>query len=352
MDRRLRARRSDKWTRHPSDVLPAWVAEMDFDLAPPIQEALIRAIELGDLGYIGNVDGLRDAFAGFMERRLGWTVGPVALVGDVMIGIQEVVRHVTEPGDGVVITPPCYPPYFAEIPRDLVEVPLLEDFSLDFDGLDRAFEEGSRVMVLCHPHNPTGRIAPPEELQRLASLADAWGVHVISDEIHAPLRFGEFTTWASITENGSVMTSASKAFNLPALKLAFVVGEVAAELPEDLQDHAGLLGVIAAEAAFREGDEWLDATIATIAANQAALPSLLPEGVTLAFPPAAGYLAWLDCRAAGLGDDPAQAFLERGRVALFPGPRFGAAGAGFARLNVGTTPELVEEAVRRLARAL
>jgi cystathionine beta-lyase len=336
-------------------VLPAWVAEMDFDLAPPIRDALIRAVELGDLGYIGDVDGLLAEFAGFMARRLGWTVGPVAVVGDVMVGIQEVVRHVTAPADAVVITPPCYPPYFVEIPhveRTVVEVPLQEDFSLDFDGLDRAFEQGARVLILCHPHNPTGRVAPRSELETLASLADARGVHVISDEIHAPLAFGDFATWANVSANGTVVTSASKAFNLPALKLAFVVGEVAGELSEELLDHAGLLGVFAAEAAFRDGDAWLDETIATIQANHALVARGLPAGVRVAFPPQAGYLTWLDCRAAGLGDDPAAAFLERGRVALFPGPRFGAPGAGHARLNVGTTPSLVEEALSRLGSAL
>jgi cystathionine beta-lyase len=228
-------------------------------------------------------------------------------------------------------------------------VPLLEDFSLDFDGLDRAFENGARAMVLCHPHNPTGRVAPVAELQRLASLADAWGVHVIADEIHAPLSFEAFTPWAKVSENGTVLTSASKAFNLPALKLAFVVGAVAEELPEELQDHAGLLGVFAAEAAFRDGDDWLDQTIATIRSNHALVRAGLPDGVWVAFPPQAGYLTWLDCRE--LGDDPAQIFLDRGRVALYPGLRFGAPGAGFARLNVGTTPELVEEALRRLSKA-
>jgi cystathionine beta-lyase len=351
MDSRLTARRSDKWTHYPPDVLPAWVAEMDFALAPPVHDALRRAIDLGDLGYIGNVDALLSAFTGFMERRLGWTPGPTALVCDVMVGIQEIVRRVSAPGEAVVLTPPCYPPYFAEIPRELVEVPLLEDFSLDFDGLDRAFAAGAKALVLCHPHNPTGRVAPVAELQRLASLADAWGVHVIADEIHGPLHFGEFTTWAQVSEHGSVLTSASKAFNLPALKLAFVVGSVAETLPEDLRDHAGLLGVLAAEAAFREGDVWLDETIATIRANHERVRDGLPDGVRVAYPPEAGYLTWLDCREAGLGDDPAEAFLERGRVALYPGLRFGAPGAGFARLNVGTTPELVDEALTRLARA-
>jgi cystathionine beta-lyase len=350
MDSRLASRRSDKWSRYPADVLPAWVAEMDFDLAPPVREVLVRAIELGDLGYIGKVDSLLSEFTAFMERRLAWTPGPTAIVCDVLVGIQEVLRQVTEPGDGVVISPPCYPPYFAELRRELVEVPLLEDFSLDFDGLDRAFAEGARAIVLCHPHNPTGRVAPVEELQRLASLADAWGVHVIADEIHGPLHFGEFTTWAKVSENGSVITSASKAFNLPALKLAFVVGAVAEELSEDLRDHAGLLGALASEAAFRDGDAWLDETIATIRSNHALVRGKLPEGVRVAYPPEAGYLTWLDCREAGLGDDPAAVFLERGRVALHPGPSFGA--AGFARLNVGTTPELVSEALTRLARAL
>jgi len=353
MDDQLRLRKSDKWSRYPPDVLPAWVAEMDFALAPPIREVLIRAIELGDLGYIGNTEGLRSEFAAFMQRRLNMTVGAVAIVGDVMIGIQEVVRHVTDPGEGVVITPPCYPPYFAEIPhveRTAVQVPLLEDFTLDFDRLDKAFEEGARAMILCNPQNPTGRVFKRDELERLANLADAWGVHVIADEIHAPLRFPgtEFISWANVSEHGSVVTSGSKAFNLPALKLAFVVGECADQLPEDLQDHAGHLGVLASEVAFREGDEWLDATIATIQANHALLPGLLPDGIRVACPPEAGYLTWLDCRS--LGEDPAGVFLERGRVALHPGPSFGA--PGYARLNVGTTPELVQEAVRRLARAL
>jgi cystathionine beta-lyase len=349
MDSRIASRRSEKWTKYPPDVLPAWVAEMDFEPAPCVVDALVRAIERGDLGYIGDVSGLLDAFAGFMERRLGWTVGDVAIVCDVMVGIQEVVRHV---GGPVVISPPCYPPYFAEIPREVVEVPLLEDFSLDFDGLDEAFAHGARALVLCHPHNPTGRVAPRSELERLASLADAWGVHVIADEIHAPLSFGEFTSWANVSENGSVLTSASKAFNLPALKLAFVVGDVATELPDHLRDHAGLLGVIASEAAFRDGDAWLDETIATIRSNHALVRDVLPADVRVAFSPQAGYLTWLDCRAAGLGDDPAAAFLERGRVALYSGLKFGAAGAGFVRLNVGTTPDVVEEAVRRLVRAL
>jgi len=351
VDDRLRQRRSEKWSAYPPDVLPAWVAEMDFDLAPPIREALHRAIDLGDLGYIGNVDGLLHELAGFMARRLNWEIDTerVALVSDVMVGLKELLAVLTEPGDGVVVCTPAYPPYFVDIPhigREVVDVPLLDDFGLDFDGLDRAFAGGAKVLLLCSPHNPSGRVYSREELVPIASLADAYGVHVIADEIHAPLTFGEFTPWLTVSENGAALTSASKAFNLPGLKLGFVIG--GPPLAFELRIHAGYAGVVAAEAAFRDGDAWLDETMAIIAANQARLPSLLPDGVRLAYPAQASYLAWLDCRS--VGDDPAAVFLERGRVALQPGGGFRA--PGYARLNVGTYPELMEEAFRRMAAAL
>ena len=270
-----------------------------------------------------------------------------------MVGIQELIRLLTEPGEGVILSTPCYPPYFREIPRPLVEVPLLAGGALDVEGIDAAFAAGARALLLCNPHNPTGRVAPRAELEAVAAVADDHGAWVIADEIHGPLTLPgeEFVPWLTVSSRGAALTSASKAFNLTALKLGLIVGEPARRLSPDLRDHAGYLGVIAAEAAFADGDEWLDETLATIAANHALLPSLLPAEI-VAVPAQASFLAWLDCRAAGLGDDPAAAFLERGRVALNRGLDFGAQGAGYARLNVGTRPELVEEAVRRLAAAL
>lgn len=350
----LLARGSEKWTKYPADVLPAFVAEMDFALAPPVRDALVRAVELGDLGYIGNVDGLVEAMYHFFDRRLAWDLEGqyIALVADVTVGLQELLRAHTQPGDGVIINPPAYPPYYREIPhtgRRVVEVPLLADFGVDLDGLDRAFGAGAKVLLLCSPHNPTGRVYAREELAAIAAVAEAHGALVIADEIHAPLTFGAtFTPWQHVAPGGAVLTSASKAFNVPGLKLGFVVGEAASALSEDLRDHAGYAGVVAAEAAFAEGDEWLDATIATIAANQRALPSLLPEGVRVAYPAEASYLAWLECDI----DDPAGRFLEHGRVALNPGVTFGAAYGRYTRLNVGTRPELVREAVSRMASAL
>ncbi|HEX6023844.1 MAG TPA: aminotransferase class I/II-fold pyridoxal phosphate-dependent enzyme [Solirubrobacter sp.] len=353
---RLLDRGSDKWTAYPPDVLPAWVAEMDFALAPPVKAVLVDAIERDDLGYVGRVEGMLEAFAGFASRRFSWTVDveQVALVTDVMVGLREVVRELTQPDDQVILNTPAYPPYFRELRRPLVEVPLLEDFALDIEGIDAAFARGARAMVLCNPHNPTGRISPRSELEALAAVADAHGAWIIADEIHAPLTLGgeTFVPWLTVAPHGVALTSASKAFNLTALKLGLAVGEPVERLSDDLRDHAGYLGVLAAEAAFRDGDEWLDETLALLRSNHSQLPSLLPEGVCVAVPAQASFLAWLDCRGAGLGDDPAAVFLERGRVALYSGLHFGAPGAGFARLNVGTTPELLEEAVSRVAAAL
>jgi cystathionine beta-lyase len=357
VDHRL-ARRSEKWSRYPEDVLPAFVAEMDFALADPVKAALHAAIDDDDLGYIGRIDGLLDAFTGFMARRLGWSVNPddVTLITDVMVGVEELLLELTAPGDGVIINPPVYPPYFTDVAharRRVVEVPLLASGALDVDGIADAFARGARALLLCNPHNPTGRVPTRDELTAIAAAADAHGAWVISDEIHGPLLLpGQtFVPWLTVSSRGGAVTSASKAFNLAGLKLAMIVTS-SVRLSAGLRDKAGYLGTIAAEAAFRDGDEWLDETLETIAANHARLPSLLPPGVTVALPPQASFLTWLDCRAAGLGDDPAAVFLQRGRVALETGLRFGVQGAGFARLNVGTTPELFEEAVRRLEAAL
>jgi cystathionine beta-lyase len=290
----------------------------------------------------------------FYDRRLGWNLEGqyIALVTDVMVGFKELLAAHTQPGDGVIITPPAYPPYFKDIPhvgRRVVEVPLDAGFGFDLEGLDRAFGEGAKALLLCSPHNPSGRVYTREELAAVAAVASEHGAFVVADEIHAPLTFGtEFISWQHVVPGGTVLTSASKAFNFPGLKLGFVVGEAASALPEGLQSHAGYAGVIAAEAAYAHGDEWLDETIATIAANQRALPELLPEGVRVAHPADASYLAWLECDF----DGPAERFLERGRVALNPGRDFGTRYERYVRLNVGTTPDVVREAVTRMASAL
>jgi cystathionine beta-lyase len=198
-----------------------------------------------------------------------------------------------------------------------------------------------------------------DELAAILDLADEHGAWVLSDEIHGPLARG-FTPILSLSDRAVALTSASKTFNLAGLKLGLIVtagGEArdrVARIAPEAHWRAGYLGAVAAEAAFREGDAWLDEVLDTLDANRVRLGELLAEHLPEVGyrPPEASFLAWLDCRALGLGDDPAQAFLERGRVALSRGLDFGAQGAGFARLNLGTDPERLEEAVMRMAAAL
>ncbi len=367
----LRARRSAKWTWYPEDVLPAWVAEMDFPLAPAVREALARAVEIDDAGYSSpDAAGLGDAFAGFARRRFGWEVDPaqVTPLNDVVSGLYDFVRVLSEPGDGVIINPPVYHPFFpviTETGRTVVEVPLSDGRELDLDALAEAFAAGNRVLILCNPHNPTGTVLKREQLARIAETAAEYDGWVLADEIHAPMVFPgaehvPFTTVSdAAAERGIVLTSASKAFNTAGLKCAVAVtasktaAAQVARLPE-IAKHCGHLGVLASVAAWSSSDAWLDEVIAVLDSNRRLLADLLAEQLPQVGyePPAAGYLAWLDCRELGLGDDPSAAFLERGRVALSPGPQFGTGGAGFARLNFATSPELVTEAVRRVAAAL
>jgi cystathionine beta-lyase len=363
----LRARRSAKWRRYPPDVLPAWVAEMDFPLAPPVQATLAAAVERGDTGY-AFAGELAEAFAGFAAARFGWTVDPARtfLFADVMSGVAELVRTLTAPGDGVVVNPPVYTPFFTtlrELGRAVVEVPLTAGRRLDLDRIDAAFAGGARALLLCNPHNPTGTVVAREELAALAELADRHGAIVVSDEVHAPLTLpgATHTPYLEVgAQNGIALVSASKAFNLAGLKCALGVAGSArmaaalARVPAHVSYHAGHLGVLASIAAFREGGPWLDALVAHLDRQRERLAELVRSelpGVALVRPQA-GYLAWLDCRGLRLGDDPAAVFLERGRVALSPGPPFGEQGRGFARLNFGTSGELLAEAVRRIRAAI
>lgn len=364
-------RRSAKWSAYPDDVLAAWVAEMDFALAPPIAEVLTDAIAIGDAGYAHpDSSSLPDDLAGFAARRMGWTIDPgqVVAVGDVVSGLAELVGALTEPGDGVVINPPVYHPFFSvigEAGREVVEVGLAPDGGLDLEAIADAFAGGARAMLLCSPHNPTGRVVPADEQRALAALAREHGAWILADEIHAPLAgpaaghvpFLELGTDAR--ERGILLTSASKAFNLAGLDCAQIVtaspsARRGVEGIRSLARHPGHLGVLAAEVAYSSCDVWLDGVIETIESNAVLAGELLAERLPEVGyqPPQAGYLAWLDLSALELGPDPAPALLERGRIALSPGPQFGRGGEDHVRLNIGTSPELVEEAIERIARAV
>ncbi|KQW07980.1 aspartate aminotransferase [Leifsonia sp. Root4] len=372
---RLRTRTSAKWALFPVDVLPLPVAEMDFPLAEPVAAALHDAIRRSDTGYTASSLPQAEAFASFAEARFGWTVDParVTSTADVSMGIVEALRQATNPGDGVIITPPIYPPFFDLAPEAsarIVEVPLSggidEGWSLDLDGIDAAFAAGARAMVLCNPHNPVGLVHSAESLRQLAEIAARHNATIVSDEIHGALSYGEvpyvpfLTVSDAAREHGVAVTSASKAFNLAGLKCALIVtasergDALRAAMPYEVEWRTSIFGQIASVAAFQSGGEWLDGVLGTLDENRRLLASLLQEQLpgTRYRLPDATYLAWLDLSALGWGDRPAERTLDVAKVALTPGVDFGAdVGRGHARLNFACSPELLREAVARIAAA-
>ncbi|MGF1240726.1 MalY/PatB family protein [Streptomyces sp. 2-6] len=369
----LRRRTSMKWRTHPADVLPLWVAEMDVPQPEAVVRAVTDALALGDTGYPAGT-AYAEALAAFAAKRWGWdtlAVERTALVPDVMLGVVEMLKLVTGPGDPVIVNPPVYPPFFqfvTHMDRRVVQAPLGPDLRLDLDALDEAFGRavaggGRAAYLLCNPQNPTGTVHTAAELTAVAELADRHGVRVVADEIHAPLTAAgaAFVPYLSVPggERGLSLMSASKGWNLAGLKAALAVAgpEAAADLarlPEEVGHGASHLGVIAHTAALRDGIAWLDALLAGLDENRRLLAALLAEHLPEIRhrPGRATFLAWLDCRGLGLGDDPAQVFLDRGRVALNSGLPFGEGGAGHVRLNIGTSPDLITEAVRRMTEAV
>jgi cystathionine beta-lyase len=371
---KLRGRLSAKWTTYPADVLPAWVAEMDFPLAEPIKQRLRRAIDADDCGY-AQPRLLHQPFVAFAKSRYSWTVDPSRIrVGpEVMVVVGEILRVVTKAGDGVVINPPVYPPFFAtieEVGRTVVEVPLAHvpggGWDLDLDALEKAFAAGAKAYLLCNPHNPTGRVLEKAQLEEIATLAKRYGVIVIADEIHAPMVLpgAVHVPFVSVSEplgaNAITVTSASKAWNVAGLKCAVMVAGSSAmqsalkKLPKEFEERTGHLGVISSMAAFEEGAPYLDGLLAHLDRNRVLLAELLGMYLPAAryIPPQAGYLAWLDCSALGLGDDPAKVFLKKGKVALMRGLDFGRQGACFARVNMGTSGAILSEVVGRMGKAI
>ena len=367
----LRQRTSVKWRTYPPEVLPFFVAETDFPLAEPITRALSRAVTLGDTGYTPADPGVRDAYAGFAQRRFGWTVDPsrVRTTCDVMMGVVELLRVLTEPGDRVVVTPPVYPPFFDCVPEAgavVQRVPLLESaegWALDLAGIEAALAVGARAVLLCNPHNPTGTLHARETLAALAELAARHEAVVISDEIHAPLAQPDahFTPFlaasATAAQVGYAVTSASKAFNLAGLKCALMVTAhssttaVVRALPEEVEWRTGIFGALAAVAAFSaDSDEWLDSLLAALNHNRRLLAELLAEHVPGARYriPDAGFLAWVDLGDLGWGENPAEKILREGGVALHLGPMFGDEGRGHVRINFGCSPEVLRDGIERI----
>ncbi len=371
-DEQLRERGDLNWAVAPPDVLPAWVAEMDYAACPVVRDAVADAVRVGHFGYPSPqaVARLRDATVAFAGRRFGWEVDPglVLPTGDVMAGVVLALRTLC--ADAPVVVPtPAYPPFLDVVPlagRELVTLPLDPDLpraELDLDRIDAALGAGARTVLLCNPHNPWGRSWSAAELTALRDVVLRHGARVVSDEIHAPLVLpgATHTPYASLegtAEHTTTVLSASKAFNLPGLKCAQIVAGTPADaqalsaLPLVANHGTSPLGLEANIAAYEQGDAWLDRALAHLDGNRALFAEGLAEQLPLARmrPLEATYLAWVDLRGYG-EEDPAAVALERGRVMVRAGTEFGPGGDGHVRVNLATSRARLAELVRRLGQA-
>jgi cystathionine beta-lyase len=372
---RLRARSGAKWHKNPG-LLNAWVADMDLPPSPIVAEAIRRRADADDLGYPdwGWPDPHSPVCELFAERaasRYGWRfdIGHVREFCDVVQGVQATLMVATQPGDGVVLHTPSYPPLWhslADMGRRQIDVPASIDTAgvhFDHDALEARLEhEPARVLLLCHPHNPTGHRFTRAELERLVGIAHRFDLLIISDEIHADLTFGSrHIPIASIdgaADRTVTLHSASKAFNLAGMRHALAcVGSAEvrrqfAALPDHLLGAVNLIAAEVTEAVWRNGDVWLDAVMAHLDRNRHLAADLLRQHLPgiVHRPSEATYLAWLDCRGLGMGDAPVDEFRRRG-VELSDGNDFGPLGAGHVRLNTATSASVLELIVRTMAAA-
>ncbi len=371
----LRARACAKWRHYPADVLPLWVAEMDFALADGIKAALKAHVDSDDLGYPPHegMAGLREAVAERLERRYGarFPLDGIAALGSTVDGMVLGVRAFTEPGDEVLLLTPLYPPFkrvVAANDRVPVEVELVrgpERYELDMAALRAAVTPRTRLLMLCNPHNPIGTMYRRDELEALAALVLEHDLHVVSDELHADISYGgAHVPFASLGPEVAARTvtlyGPTKAFNFPGLGISFALTpgpETLARLEEvtgGKHSRPSRLAEAAALAAYTGCDDWLEQAIAYLRANRDRVVSFVRSELPGAsvHAPEATYLAWLDLREAGLGDAPAARLAEVAKVGLNEGAEFGAGGQGFARLNFATCHDVLEEALARLASAL
>ncbi|MGC1209477.1 MAG: aminotransferase class I/II-fold pyridoxal phosphate-dependent enzyme [Ornithinimicrobium sp.] len=379
-DDELRAAGVLKWSLDPPGVIPAWVAEMDFALAEPIQRAVIDYAAKGIFGYADPHGPARvgEALAGFSQRRWGHRIDPesVLLVGDVMDGLTLTLKHVA-PAGPVIIPTPVYPPFFIvaeSLGREVRPVALIRSgntpqthpaqrpLTLDLDAIE-AQARGAKTLMLCHPHNPVGRCYSRAELLALREVCERHNVHVISDEIHAPLTLPDtdFAPYASVASPGAAVTtliSATKAFSMPGLRCAQLISHRASDqaklaaLHPVLNHSMNTLGQHATVAAYTAGEPWLDEVRERFADNhrrfRETLATEVPEvAVEVA---EATYLAWLDVRSLALAD-PVGAALEHGVRVDNQAEGYGPGSRGRIRVNLATSSQRVEQMADRLCAA-
>ncbi len=354
---------SNKWSRYPADVLPMWVADMDFAAAPAIVEAMMQRLQHPVFGYCSARPELRAQIVDDLAANYGWSITPedIVFLPGVEPGFNMAIKALLAPGQSLALQTPIYKPI-----RVAPEHWSLQPIALRLDrpiAEQRAELARAHALLLCNPHNPTGRVY---DRAALLALAEAMGDRpIISDEIHCELLYDGrrhipiASLDPAIARRSITLMSAAKTYNIPGLKTAFAIIQNP-ELRQRFEasrlgmvDSVNIMGLEATLAAFRDATDWRDAMLAYLEGNRDALAGAVAEhlpGITMEKPEAT-YLAWLDCSALGL-DDPAAHFLTHARVAFSPGSDFGPAYGQFIRFNFGCTRARVIEAVERMAASL
>ena len=368
---RVRSRAGIKWARYPGDTLAAWVADMDFDPPDVVTEALGRMLDHGDLGYLVTGDGVQQAYAAWQERHHGWCpdVERVRMFNSALHALETVMWYSTEPGDGIVVLTPVYHPFLHAIRdagRRRVDVPLDPDgWRIDPQRLEAAIDDRTRMILFCQPQNPTGRVFDSDEIAAVAEVAERHDLLVISDEIWGDLTFDRPHVPLAVADEryaGRLVTigSASKPFNLAGLRCGVAhidhppTNDVLATMPSHLLGASSTFGAVGTIAAWEQGEPWLRAVRAEIAARRAQLAARLAADLPMVGfrSPEATYLGWLDLRATGLGDAPAKRLVDDAGLALSEGAQFGDQGSGWARINFATSAEILDDVIDRLAEAI
>lgn len=359
------------------DLLPMWVADMDFETPDFIVDALRRRLDHPLLGYTVEPADYRPAIVEWQRRRNGWEIRPewLTYIPGIVKGIGMVLEVFTRPGDRIVVQPPIYHPFHLVPRANGREVawnplrPTEQGYEMDFEQLERTFAAGGcRVLLLANPHNPAGIAWDAATLRRLAELCAAYGVLIVSDEIHAdmPLFGHRHTPLASVSEtaarNSITFAAPSKTFNIAGVVSSYaVVADDALRkrffgwLEANELNHPHLFAPIATIAAYRQGEAWLEELLRYLEGNVETVERFCRERLPEIRPlrPQASFLVWLDCRGLGLGQQELRSlFVEGARLALNDGEMFGPGGEGFMRLNVGTQRARLEEALSRLEQAV
>jgi cysteine-S-conjugate beta-lyase len=365
----------EKWQRYGSDVLPMWVADMDFLSPQPVIDALSKRVEHGVFGYPCEMPELIQAVVERVENLYHWTITPedVVLLPGVVTGFNLACHALGKPGEGVLIQTPVYPPFLyasgnAKLLRQEAELTRAKDgtYSIDFEAFEAAITPQTRLFILCNPHNPVGRVFTRLELEKMAAICMRHNVWICSDEIHCDLLFSGFhhipiaTLNPEVAQKTITLIAPSKTYNIAGLECSFAIiqnpelRKTFTEARQGLVSSVNLFGQTAALAAYQKGQPWLDEMLAYLEGNRDALHQFVQEelpGIQMAKPEGT-YLAWLDCRGANLPESPQKFFLDHARVAMNDGAAFGKIGEGFTRFNFGCPYSMMMEALERMKNAL